>query len=98
MPSVSSVVKSVRWHLVTKVPSHMRFLLASTFHVCDPIHVGRPTAVFRCPLIAVGLLYLENLWRFVSVNVSRKMALTAIRQHFMATIAVYSTAMFAGIP
>ena len=76
----------------------MRFLLASTFHVCDPIHVGRPTAVFRCPLIAVGLLYLENLWRFVSVNVSRKMALTAIRQHFMATIAVYSTAMFAGIP
>src|ERR1035441_8330129 len=50
VPSVSSVVKSVRWHLVTKVPSHMRFLLAPTLRFCDAIHVARPTAVFPCQI------------------------------------------------
>jgi hypothetical protein len=35
----------------------MRFLLAPTLRFCDAIHVGRPIAVFRCPLFAVGLLY-----------------------------------------
>ena len=92
---MSSVVKSVRWHLVTKVPSHVRFLLAPSFRFCDAIHVGRPTAVFPCPLIAVGLLYLEVLWSSVPLTIARKMVFTAIHPHPVDVLTFMSAPNFA---
>ena len=75
----------------------MRFLLAPTVHFCDAIHVGRPTAVFRCPLIAVGLFYLEEIWSSVPVTIARKLVFTAIHPHLEDVITVVSAPTFADV-
>jgi hypothetical protein len=73
----------------------MRFLLAPSFRFCDAIHVGRPTAVFPCPLIAVGLLYLEVLWSSVPVTIAKKLVFTAIYPHCAVASTVISAPTFA---
>jgi hypothetical protein len=52
-------------------------------------------AVFSCPLIADGLLYLEDVWSSVPVTISRKMASVAIHADCFAEISVTSTSSFA---
>src|ERR1035441_1789235 len=73
----------------------MRFLLAPSFRFCDAIHVGRPTAVFPCPLIAVGLLYLEVLWSSVPLTIARKMVFTAIHPRPVDVLTFMSAPNFA---
>ena len=52
-------------------------------------------AVFRCPLIAVGLYYLEVLCPSVPVTISKKMGFPVIHLHYVAAIAAISTSTFA---
>jgi len=75
----------------------MRFLLAPDFRFCDDIHVGRSTAVFRCPLFAVGLFYLEEIWSSVPVTIARKLVFTAIHPHLEDVITVVSAPTFADV-
>src|ERR1019366_4188245 len=59
---------------------------------------GDPLLSFAARSSRSACCTLENLWRFVSLTVSRKIAFTAIRQHFMAAIAFFSTSTFARHP
>jgi hypothetical protein len=52
-------------------------------------------AVFRCPLIAVGLLYLEGVWSSIPVAISSKMVSSVILPHFVAAVLAISTSIFA---